>query len=193
MKDNLKFVIRIKVSILVAISIILMYFRVGIPVFPSFLDFDLSDIPILFIAFSFSPMLGVFAMGIKNIFAILIVGSFTYGVGEFANFIIGASFVFVCSFIFNKIRGRGGYILSYLIGTFVLIIVGVLSNYFILIPIYLRVLGVSIGSIIGEGNTILKFLMVYIVPYNFIKSIIIFIPTTVIFSKIKKINSRKLS
>lgn len=190
MKDNLKFGVRIKISVILAAAIILMYFKIGIPIFPNFLDFDLSDIPVLFIALYFSPVLGVFSMALKNIFAVLIIGSFTYGVGEFANFLIGASFIFVVSFLFKNIRGRIKYILSYAIGTLVLILVGVLANYFIILPIYLKVLGVSIGEIIGEGNTILKFLLLYIVPYNFIKSIIIFVPTISIFLRVKKINSR---
>ena len=83
---NFKFSTKVKISILVAVSVVLMYFRVRVPIFPSFLDFDLSDIPIFFIGIMFSPILGVLAMGIKNILVFLIMGSFTSGVGEFANF-----------------------------------------------------------------------------------------------------------
>ena len=190
MRYNLKFGVKIKVSILLAVALILVHFRIGIPIFPNFLDFDLSDIPVFFMALYFSPLLGVFAMALKNIFTVLTIGSFTYGVGEFANFLIGASFIFTVSVIFNRVKGRSRYVLSYVIGTLVLLSVGFLANYFIILPIYLKVLGVSIESIIGEGTTILKFLIVYIVPYNLIKSIIIFAPTVCIFSRIKKINSR---
>ena len=42
---NFKFSTKVKISILVVVSVILMYFRVRVPIFPSFLDFDLSDIP----------------------------------------------------------------------------------------------------------------------------------------------------
>lgn len=190
---NFKFGTKVKISILVAVSVVFMYFKVGIPIFPSFLNFDLSDIPIFFISLMFSPILGVFSMGIKNILSFLVMGSFTSGVGEFANFLIGSCFVFVASFVFNRKNNNSKYILSFLSGMIALVVSGVLLNYFVILPVYAKVLGVSISGIIGEGTTIFKFLMVTIVPYNIIKSIIIFVPTMVIFFKVKKINSRNNS
>ena len=174
---NFKFSTKVKISILVAVSVVLMYFRVRVPIFPSFLDFDLSDIPIFFIGIMFSPILGVLAMGIKNILVFLIMGSFTSGVGEFANFLMGSCFVFAASFVFNRKNDIGKYILSFLSGMIALVVSGVLLNYFVILPVYAKVLGVSISGIIGEGTTIFKFLMITIVPYNIIKAIIIFVPT----------------
>ena len=101
---NFKFSTKVKISILVVVSVILMYFRVRVPIFPSFLDFDLSDIPIFFIGIMFSPILGVLAMGIKNILVFLIMGSFTSGVGEFANFLMGSCFVFIWNDCFSCFR-----------------------------------------------------------------------------------------
>lgn len=190
---NFKFSTKVKISILVAVSVVLMYFRVRVPIFPSFLDFDLSDIPIFFIGIMFSPILGVLAMGIKNILVFLIMGSFTSGVGEFANFLMGSCFVSAASFVFNRKNDIGKYILSFLSGMIALVVSGVLLNYFVILPVYAKVLGVSISGIIGEGTTIFKFLMITIVPYNIIKAIIIFVPTVFIFSKVKKINSRNNS
>ncbi len=183
---NYEFSTKVKIGILVAVSVILMYFRIGIPIFPSFLDFDLSDIPVLFIAMYFSPILGVGAMAIKNILIILTMGSFTYGIGEFANFLIGSSFIFVASKVFFKLKGRTRCLISYLLGTFTLVVVGVLSNYFLILPVYLKVLGLNLSSIVGEGGTVLKYLIFSIIPYNIVKSIIIFIPTVVIFYRVKK-------
>lgn len=181
---------KIKISILVAISIVLMYFRIGIPIFPSFLDFDLSDIPIFFIGLTFSPILGVLAMALKNILVFLIMGSFTYGIGEIANFLMGSCFVFVSSYVYMKVKSNNKYLLSFVLGMLALVISGTLLNYTVILPVYLKVLGVSLQEIIGTGNTVFKYLIVYIVPYNIIKSIIIFFPTMIIFNKFKKINSR---
>ena len=181
---------KIKISILVAISIVLMHFRIGLPIFPSFLDFDLSDVPIFFIGLTFSPILSVLAMGIKNILIFLIIGSFTYGIGEIANFLMGSCFVFVASYIYHKIKEKKGYFLSFILGMSALVIAGTVLNYFIILPTYFKILGVGIEDFIGTGSTITKFLILYIVPYNIIKSVIIFFPTMFIFQKFKKINSR---
>ena len=175
---------KIKISILVAISVILMYFRFGLPVFPSFLDFDFSDIPILFIGLVFSPILSVFAMAIKNILIFFIMGSFTFGVGEFANFLIGSCFVFSVSYLFRKFNNSKKYIISFFAGMLALILSGVLLNYFVLLPLYSQVLNTSIFELVG-GYQIIQFLFLFIVPYNILKCIIIFFPTMFIFNKLK--------
>ncbi len=183
---------KIKIVILVALSVVLMQFRIGIPIFPSFLDFDLSDIPIFFIGLTFSPILSVVAMGLKNILILFVMGSFTFGVGEVANFLMGSSFVFVASYVFHRSHTKK-YLLSFLSGMVSLVLVSVILNYFVILPVYAKVLGVTIGNIIGEGNSILKFLVVTIVSYNVLKSILIFLPTIPIYNKYQKINSRSNS
>lgn len=180
---------KIKIVILVVLSVILMRFRVGLPIFPSFLDFDLSDIPIFFIGLAFSPILSVVAMGLKNILILFVMGSFTFGVGEFANFLMGSSFVFVASYVFHKSPTKK-YLISFISGMFSLVICSVVLNYFVILPVYAKALGVSIEGVIGEGNSLLKFLAVTIVSYNILKSILIFFPTIPIYSKFQKINSR---
>lgn len=181
---------KIKISILVAISVILMYFRVGLPIFPSFLSFDFSDVPIFFVGLTFSPLLAVVTMALKNILVVLIMGSFTYGIGEIANFLMGSCFVFVASYAFNKFPNKNKYVFSFLLGMIALVVSGTLLNYVVILPTYFKVLGVGIEGVAGEGMTIFKFLLFYIVPYNIIKSFVIYFPTIFIFNKFKKINSR---
>lgn len=188
-KEVFKFNTKVKVSILIGISLILMYFRIGIPIFPTFLDFDFSDIPILFIGIVFSPLTSIVAMAIKNILKIIFMGSITFGVGEFANFLMGSFFVFSVSFSYIKYSNK---FLSFFIGMFFLVVSGILLNYFLILPFYMKVLGVNLYELIGE-RSVLQYLIYYIVPYNIIKSIIIFFPTIFIYDKFKKINSRNIS
>lgn len=184
---------RIKICILVSFSVIFMYFKIVLPIFPSFLNFELSDIPIFFISLAFSPISGVVAMGMKNILSFILIGSVTYGIGEFANFLLGGSFVYFSSIVFLKLKGNKKYVLSFLCGSFVLTSLGVFLNYFLILPIYAWVFGTSISLFIGKNTTLLKFLILYLVPFNILKSIIIYFPTILIFNKFKKINSRNSS
>lgn len=188
-KEVFKFNTKVKVSILIGISLILMYFRIGIPIFPTFLDFDFSDIPILFIGIVFSPLTSIVAMAIKNILKIIFMGSITVGVGEFANFLMGSFFVFSVSFSYIKYSNK---FLSFFIGMFFLVVSGIFLNYFLILPFYMKVLGMNLYELIGE-RSVLQYLIYYIVPYNIIKSIIIFFPTIFIYDKFKKINSRNIS
>lgn len=184
---------KIKISILISVSVILMYFKLTLPIFPSFLNFELSDIPILFISILFSPAVGVLCMVIKNILSFIFMGSITYGIGEFANFLIGSGFVYCTSKAFLKLKGEKRYILSFLSGSFAITFLGVFLNYFLIFPIYIKVLGVPLTSLIGENTTLFKFLLAFLVPFNILKSIIIYFPTILIFNKYKKINSRNIS
>lgn len=182
--------VKLKVSILIGLSIILMYFRVNIPIFPGFLDYDLSDIPILFIGLYFSPLFGVLGLFIKNLLVCFIIGSFTFGIGELASFLMVTPFILVGSILFRKLEGRKKYLVSYLCSSLSLIVSAVMLNYFVILPLYSKILNLNILEII-EGRSILGFLAFVIVPYNIIKSIIVFIPTVIIYDKIK--NSRIIS
>ena len=76
----------IKISLLSALALILMYLDFPvIPIFP-WLKIDFSDVPALLGAFGFGPLSGVLIELIKNILVILIKGSSTGLVGEVANF-----------------------------------------------------------------------------------------------------------
>lgn len=185
--------VKVKVSILVAISFILTYFKINVPFLPSFLNYDLSDIPIFLISLMISPTYGIVGMGLKNILEVLITGSFTYGVGEIANFIMGSFFVYFGALVFNKIKSNRKYILSYIASCGALTISGVILNYFVIIPIYAKAFGMNILDIIGMGtlvnsniDSLFTLLLFAIVPYNIIKSIIIWFPTIYILKKINK-------
>ena len=71
----------IKISLLSALALILMY--IDFPVIPLFpwLKIDLSDVPALIGAFGFGPLAGVLIELIKNVVIVLIKGTQTGFVG----------------------------------------------------------------------------------------------------------------
>jgi len=95
---------QIRIALLSGIAFVLMYFDFPLPIFPVFLKIDLSDIPALIGAFALGPVAGVVIELIKNILYTLIKGSSSMLIGEFANFAIGATWVFVAGFIYNRNR-----------------------------------------------------------------------------------------
>ena len=77
----------IKISLLGAIAVVLMYFDFPIPFLPfPWLKIDLSDIPALMGAFAFGPMSGVLIELLKNLLILIVKGTGTGFVGEMANF-----------------------------------------------------------------------------------------------------------
>lgn len=183
---NFKFNSKIKICILISLSVVLMYFRLSVPFLPNFLKFDLSDIPIFFITIIFSPIWGVISLALKNLLVCFTMGSFTFGIGELANFLMGVFFIIPGAYFYKKFDGNRKYIFSLLSGMIGLTLAGVILNATVILPVYVKLLGVELSSFIGEGNTLLKFLIIYIVPYNIIKSMIVFFPTVAIIARLKK-------
>ncbi len=95
----------VKISLLSAISFVLMLFEFPLGIFPEFLKIDLSDLPALIGGFALGPVAGVIIIGIKNVLHFLI-KSQTGGVGELANFIVGAALVFPASLVYNHNKSR---------------------------------------------------------------------------------------
>ncbi|MEF9952118.1 MAG: ECF transporter S component [Clostridium sp.] len=188
----------VKVSILSAIGFILMMVDFPLPIFPVFLQIDLSDIPALIGGFALGPIAGVAIELIKNLIHLL--ASSTAGIGEMANFIVGATFVFVASTVYKKSRTKKGAIIGVAVGTIVMSIVACVFNYFVLIPLYESVLGWPISGIIDMASKVtslvtnLETLILYsILPFNLLKGIIVSGVVLLIYKKVKPIVTPKCS
>ena len=127
----------VKISILSAIGYILMFISIPLPMlFPDFLKIDISDLTALLGGVALGPMAGVTIALLKNLLQFVTGMSTTGGVGEFANFLIGGSFVFTVSYIYSKKRELSGVVIGLISGMVIMTIVGCISNYFIILPFY---------------------------------------------------------
>ena len=126
----------VKISILSAIGYILMFISIPLPMlFPDFLKIDISDLTALLGGVALGPMAGVTIALLKNLLQFVTGMSTTGGVGEFANFLIGGSFVFTVSYIYSKKRELSGVVIGLISGMVIMTIVGCISNYLSLIHI----------------------------------------------------------
>ena len=187
----------VKISLLVAMAFVLMLFDFPIPGFPPFLKFDLSDLPALIGGFALGPVAGVIIEGGKVIMNLLYTGSNTGGVGEVANFIIGASFVFTAAFIYHKNKTKKNALIGLIAGTIVMTLVGALFNYFILIPLYAKLFG-GMGAVIGmsaEGNSAISsmagIIIIGITPFNILKGAVVSLITFVSYKKVAPLITRE--
>ena len=84
-----------------AISVILMYFEFPLPFLaPGFYKLDFSEIPVLICGFAFGPAAGVIVELLKVILHILLKGTSTAFVGDFANFAVGCSFIVPATIVY---------------------------------------------------------------------------------------------
>ena len=164
-----------KVAMLSVIGFVLMYFQLPLTfVAPPFMKLDISDFPVLMGAFTMGPVYGIIIAAIKNLMHIIFNGTMTAGVGELSNFIISSTFAVVSSYIYRKHRTYKGAVLSMTVGVVAMTILAMISNYFVVFPLYGKVMPmdaiIAMGSAITSKITGLFTMMVYsVLPFNLIK------------------------
>ncbi len=168
-------------AIMSAIAVILMLpvFEIMLPFMPPYIKLDLSDFPGLFTGITAGPLWGVLVCLIKNLIHIPM-GS-TGGVGEIANFVIGASYVAVASLIFKKHKSRGGLLAGGAAGALAMTVIAYPVNLFVVYPAYTRIyFG---GSVQGVVDTYVKLLpwikdlpqalLIFNTPFNLGKGLLL--------------------
>ena len=180
MKTNKKINVRALTvtAIMGALGAVLMALEFAIPsLIPSFIKLDFSELPALITSFAYEPLWGILVCLLKNVIHVFF-GS-TMGIGEISNFILGAVFVGVAGLIYNKHKDKKGALISCLIGSAAMAVISVFTNYFIVYPLYSKVLGMPMEAIIGMYSAILpsadnlwKALLIFNLPFTFVKGLI---------------------
>lgn len=166
----------VKISLLGAISVVLMYFDFPITPFP-WLKIDLSDIPALMGAFAFGPMTGIVVELIKNILILLVKGTQSGFVGELANFIVGISLVVPASWIYHRNKSKKSALLGMGLGILSIEIIGIFANVYLLLPAY----GMQM-----EKAELLNYVAVGLIPFNGVKAVLVCSITYILYKKVSK-------
>ena len=180
------------IGIMSAVSAVLMMLSFNIPIMPSFIKMDFSELPALVTAFSLGPMAGVSVCFIKNLINLMF--TTTAGVGELSNFVLGACLVLPAGAIYKKLKTRKGALIGSLVGSLIMAVVSIPWNYFITYPAYITILSFPLEAILGmykainpNVNGLLQALLIFNLPYTFCKGIVISILTFLLYKKLSPI------
>lgn len=190
-KKSFSLDILVKVAVLAAISYVLMFIQVPIPIAPPFMKVDLADVPALIGGFAMGPWYGVLIQLIKNIFNLT--KTSTAGVGELSNFIVGSTFVLVSSLIYRKNKTKKNSIVALVLGVLAMTVVATLSNTFVVFPAYGKAMGLDLEAFAGmvPGNALVKSytgLMIFsIAPFNIVKGTVAALATELLYKRISPI------
>jgi len=183
-----------QVGVLSAIATVLMLFEIPVWFTPGFYKIDLSDIPILIGSFAIGPLAGVIMELIKNLLNLLLNGTTTGGIGEFANFLFGCSLVVPSAIIYKLGKTRKHAIIGLSVGTICFIIVGCLMNAFVLLPVYAKVFHMPMAALIAMGsavnptiNNLTTFILFAVAPFNLFKGVIVSVITLLVYKKVSPI------
>lgn len=166
---------------------------IEIPLFfaPGFYKLDLSEMPVLICTFYLGPVAGAATELLKVIVKLLLKGTTTAYVGDFANFVVGCSFVLPASCIYHMKKSKRGALIGMIAGTLVMTIFGSLFNAVYLLPTFAELFGMPLEAIIKMGNdinsainSVSTLVLFCVVPFNLLKGIIVTVLTMLLYKRI---------
>lgn len=174
-------------ALLAALSYLLAFLEIPVPLSPSFARFDLSDFPALIAAFTYGPIAGFAIELIKN--ALQLITTSTAGVGEFANFVIGACFVVSAGLIYRHRKTTKNAWIACILSSFIMGVAAAVMNYFVLLPMFEQFMPLdeviaSFGAYIPFIQTKLDVVLYNAFPFNLLKGLVIGIVTVLIYKKL---------
>lgn len=181
-----------QIGMLSAVAVVLMLFEIPLPFAPSFYEIDFSEVPVLIGCFAMGPMAGITIEFVKILLNLFLNGTITAGVGELGNFLIGCSLCIPASVIYRKVHSRRGALFGMIVGTLCMTGIGCIVNAYLLLPTYVKAMGLPMESIVGMGTAVnpkiqdLQTLVLYAVaPFNLLKGILVSIIVLLIYKKIR--------
>ena len=160
---------------------------------PEFYKLDFSELPVMLCGFYLGPSAAVACEAVKIILKLLLKGTSTAFVGDFANFAVGCSLVLPAAIVYHLHKSRKGALMGLALGTIVLTIFGSAFNAIYLLPKFSQLYGIPLDAIIGMGSAInggihsvSTFVLLAVAPLNLVKGVSISVLTMLLYKKVAR-------
>ena len=160
---------------------------------PDFYKLDFSELPVMLCGFYLGPAASVACEAIKILLKLLIKGTSTAFVGDFANFCVGCSFVLPAVILYHIKKSRASAIFGLAIGTIVLTIFGSAFNAIYLLPKFAQLYGMPLDVIVAMGTkvngnitNVSSFVLLAVAPLNLIKGVSISVLTMLLYKRVAR-------
>ncbi|MCR5684111.1 MAG: ECF transporter S component [Lachnospiraceae bacterium] len=182
------------IGMLSAIAIILNLFSFPLWFAPSFYKIDFSELPVIIGTLALGPVAGVTIETVKIVLNLVLNGTNTAFVGEIANFVMGCAFVVPAGIIYYCRKNKKTALIGLIIATVFSVTAGSLLNAFVLLPAYAQAFGMPVQAFIDMGaalnsgiKSMTSFILLAVVPFNFIKYGLVSLMTMLIYKPISKV------
>ena len=177
-------------ALLGAVATVLMFISLGLPILPSYLKVDFSEMPALLASFALGPVYGAAVCLIKNL--VNISATTTGGVGELCNFLLGVLFVVPAGLIYRRHPSRKRALIGMIVGALVMALCSVLVNYFVVYPVYLLVMPEEAivgmySAIVPAADSILKGILIFNMPLTFVKGVLDAVITFILYKRLSPV------
>jgi len=160
---------------------------------PEFYKLDFSELPVLLCGFYLGPSAAVACEAVKIILKLLLKGTSTAFVGDFANFAVGCSLVLPAVIVYHTKKTRASALWGLMAGTVFLTVFGSLFNAVYLLPKFSQLYGLPLDAIIGMGSKIngsihslQTFVLLAVAPLNLIKGVTVSVLTLLLYKKVAR-------
>ena len=178
-----------------AVAAVLMYVEFPITfIAPAFYEMDLSEVPVMIGSFMLGPCAGVIMEAVKVLLKLVLKGTSTAFVGDFANFILGCALVVPASVLYHTKKTKKRAIIGLVTGGIVLIVSGVFLNALYLLPKYSQLYGMPVETFINMGaainpaiSNIFTFVILAVAPFNLIKATVVGVITMLLYKYLSRL------
>lgn len=181
------------IGVCAAIATVLHILDFPLPFAPEFYKLDFSELPVMLCGFYLGPSAAVLCEAVKILLKLLLKGTSTAFVGDFANFAVGCSLVLPAVTVYHIRKNRKFALLGLLTGTLVLTIFGSAFNAVYLLPKFAELYGIPLDAIVGMGTAIngritsVSTLVLFAVaPLNLIKALCVSALTLLLYKRVAR-------
>ena len=182
------------VGIFSAVAAVLMYIEIPLFFAPSFYQIDLSEVPVFICSFSLGPVAGVVCELVKIILKLFLKGTSTAFVGDFANFVVGCSFVLPATIVYHRFKTKKGALAGMAVGAGVMTVFGSLFNAVYLLPTFSELYGLPMETLVAMGtavnkaiNSVSTLVLFAVVPFNLVKGVIVTVLTFLLYKRVERL------
>ena len=181
-----------------ALGAVLMVLEIPVFFAPPFYKLDFSEIPMLFCSFYLGPVAGVLAELLKNLIKLLLKGTSTAFVGEFANFAVSCALVLPASILYHIRKTKKSALVGLATGTVMMTVFGSAFDAIYLLPKFAALSGWPVDAMVAMGSEIngaihsVSTLVLYAVaPLNLLKGVVVSAMTFLLYKRIERVLFRK--
>ena len=168
----------VKIAMLSAVAFLLNLIDFPVPLMPSFVKLDISDLPALLGSFALGPVAGVIIEVLKNVLKLIVRGTSTQFVGELFSIVMGGVFVVVAGLIYKVKHTRAGAVSAAVAGAVAMALASLPMTYSVVYPRYAtlfggmeRIIG-AYQAIWGGAGDLFTCLAVFNIPFTFVKGML---------------------
>ena len=160
---------------------------------PEFYKLDFSELPVMLCGFYLGPSAAVICEALKILLKLLLKGTSTAFVGDFANFAVGCSLVLPAVIVYHTKKSRASALWGLVLGTVILTVFGSAFNAIYLLPKFSELYGIPLDSIIAMGGAInggihslTSFVLLAVAPLNLIKGLCVSVLTLLLYKRVAR-------